>query len=133
MRLTLAGLAKYYILCFGLANFIHVFSLLGFLSATSPPLPVDSWWLHIVIFLTCMILPIVAVLADNYVLYVTVATVSLARTLAEAFGVFAWSADLYIMLAPLCALAAIFSLILAVEKVAFEVSAEILSLGWSQF
>lgn len=133
MRPKLATLAKSYILCFSLINITHIFSLLGILSAISSSSYPSSWWWHAILFLTYMILPITAVLADNYALYVTVAAVSLARTLAEAFGVFAWSADLYIVLAPLCALAAVFSLILAVEKVASEVSAQILSLEWSQF
>ena len=133
MRLELPSLARSYILCFALISFAHVFPLLGILSAISPPTYADFWWWHAVMFLAYMVLPIIAILADHYVLYVTVAAVSVARTLAEALGVFSWSADLYVVLAPLCALAAIFSLILAVEKVASEVSAEILSLEWSQF
>ncbi len=133
MRLRLAALARYYLLCFGLTNCVHVFSLLGILSAISPPLSPDSWWWHAILFLAYMILPFTAILADKYALYATVAGVSLVRTIAEAFRVFAWSVDLYTVLVPLYALAAISSLVLAVEKVASEVSAEILSLEWSQF
>ena len=133
MKLNLTVLARSYVLCFGLIGITHVFSLLGILSAIAPSPYLDSWWWHGIMFLAYMILPITAVLADNYVLYVTVAAISLARALAEAFRVFAWSADLYIMLAPACALAAFLSLILAVGKVASEASAEILSLEWSQY
>lgn len=133
MRPGLRALAKSYILCLGLANCIHVFSLLGILSAVGPQLSVNPWWWHLILFLVYMILPFTAILADKYALYSTVAGVSLVRMIAEAFRVFAWSVDLYTMLAPLYALAAISSLILAVEKAASEVSAEILSLEWSQF
>lgn len=133
MRFNLVALAKSYIFCLGVASCIHVFSLLGVLSAIALPLSADSWWWHSILFLAYMILPLTAVLADNYALYITVAGVSLVRTIAEAFQVFAWSVDLYALLAPLYALAAISSLILAVEKLASEVSAEILSLEWSQY
>jgi hypothetical protein len=133
MRLNLRTLAKSYIFCLALANCIHVFSLLGIVSAVSRPLSADLWWWHAVLFLTYMILPYTAILADNYALYATVAGFSLVRIIAEALRVFAWSVDLYTILVPLYALAAISSLVLAVEKVASEVSAEILSLEWSQF
>lgn len=133
MKLEFAAMAKCYLVCFALINITHVFSLLGILSATSPPVPLDSWWWHAILFLSYMILPITAVLVDNYALYVTVAGASIARILVEAFMAFSWTADLYFVVTPLCALAAIVSLFLAVENVASEVSSEILSLQWSQF
>jgi len=55
------------------------------------------------------------------------------RIIVEVLRAFAWTTDLHLMLAPLYALAAILSLALATERVASEVSAEILSLQWSQF
>ena len=133
MRPKIATLAKSYLLCFGLINTTHVFSLLGILSAIIPPPYPVSWWWHAVLFLTYMILPIAAALADNYAIYVTVAGASAVRMLAEALMPFSWPIGLNFILAPLCALAAIVSLFLAVENVASEVSSEILSLQWSQF
>ena len=80
-----------------------------------------------------MIMPITAVLVDKYALYLAVAGVSLVRIVAEVSRAFTWNTNLHLMLAPLYALAAALSLILAVENVASRVSAEILSLEWSQF
>lgn len=133
MKISLTTLAKSYLLCFGLVNYTHVSSLLGILSAISPPPYPSSWWWHAVLFLTYMILPIAAALADNYAIYVTVAGASVVRMLAEALMPLSWPMGLNLILAPLCALAAIVSLFLAVENVASKVSSEILSLQWSQF
>ena len=133
MKLNLTALGKSYLLCFGLINYTHVFSLLGILSTISPPPYPDSWWWHAILFLTYMILPITSVLVNKYALYVTVAGVSLARIVAEAFGVLTLTTNLNLMFAPLYALAAVLSLFLAAERVASDVSAEILSLEWSQF
>jgi len=66
-------------------------------------------------------------------LYTIVTGVSMVGILVRAFIVFTWVTGLYLMLVPLYALAAVLSLILAVENVASRASGEILSLGWSQF
>ncbi len=133
MRPKITTLAKSYLLCFGLINTTHVFSLLGILSAIFPPPYPVSWWWHGILFLAYMVLPLASVLVDNYALYVAVAGVSLVRIIVEVLRAFAWTTDLHLMLAPLYALAAILSLALATERVASEVSAEILSLEWSQY
>jgi len=133
MKLNLASLAKVYIVFFGLIHFSHIFSLFGILTLDNAPPYESFWWWNVILSLTCMVLPVIAVLIDNYLLYVSVAAVSVVRILAEAFRLFIWTTDLYLMLAPFYALAAVFCLVLAAEDVASKVAGEILSSKWSQF
>ena len=133
MKLNLASLAKVYIVFFGLIHFSHIFSLFGILSSVSPSLYASFWLWNVILSLTCLVLPVIAVLIDNYVLYVSVAGASVVRILAEAFRLFIWTTDFYLMLAPFYALAAVFCLVLAAEDVASKASGEILSSQWSQF
>jgi hypothetical protein len=132
VKLDLATLSRLYILCLGLTNYSHVFSLFGFLSennASSYPNPL--WWYAVLSF-TFVIIPVITALIDNYALYVAVAGVSLVRILVESFTLFSWATHVYFMFVPLYAMATVLSLFLAMEKVASKISAEILSLEWSQ-
>ena len=137
MKLNLISLAKIYILVFGFLHFGHVISFLGILGinetmVNAPPY-LTFWWWHVILFLVYGVLPIITVSIDNEKSYLILTGVSLVGILVEAFRVFTWAMDFYFILALLDSLAAILSIILAVEKVASEASAEILSLGWSQF
>lgn len=134
MKPNLVLLAKLYIFLFSLTHLDNVISLLGINEniAGAPPY-LSFWGWHILLFLVYLVFPILSVLVDNYALYTMVTGVSLVGILVRAFKVFTWVTDFYLMLVPLYALAAALSLILAVENVASRVSAEVLSLGWSQF
>jgi len=134
MKLNRVLLAKLYIFLFSLTHLDNVVSLLGINEniASAPPY-LSFWGWHIVLFLVYLVFPILTVLVDNYALYTIVTGVSMVGILVRAFIVFTWVTGLYLMLVPLYALAAVLSLILAVENVASRASGEILSLGWSQF
>lgn len=137
MKLNFISLAKVYIVFFGFIHFSHVISFLGILGinetmVSAPPF-LTFWLWHVILFIVYGMLPIITVSIDNEKSYLILTGVSLVGILVEAFRVFTWAMDFYFILALLDSLAAILSLILAVEKVASEASAEILSLGWSQF
>ena len=137
MKLNFISLAKVYIVFFGFIHFSHVISFLGILgineTMVSAPLFLTFWLWHVILFIVYGVLPIITVSIDNEKSYLILTGVSLVGILVEAFRVFTWAMDFYFILALLDSLAAILSIILAVEKVASEASAEILSLGWSQF
>jgi len=134
MKLNLILLAKLYVFLFGLIHLGNVVSLLGINeNMVSAPPYLSFWWWHLVLFLVYLVFPILTVCVDNYALYTMVTGASLVGILVRVFGVFTWITDLRFVLVPLYALAALLSLILAVENVASRVSGEILSLRWSQF
>jgi hypothetical protein len=134
MKLNLILLAKLYVFLFGLIHLDNVVSLLGINeSIVSAPPYLSLYWWHVVLFLVYLVFPILTVLVDKYTLYTIVTGLSLVGVLVRALRVFTWVTDFYLMLVPLYALAAVLSLILAVENVASRVSGEILSLEWSQF
>jgi len=137
MKLNFISLAKVYIVFFGFIHFSHVISFLGILgineTMVSAPLFLTFWLWHVILFIVYGVLPIITVSIDNEKSYLILTGVSLVGILVEAFRVFTWAMDFYFILALLDSLAAILSIILAVEKVASEASAEILSLKWSQF
>nr|MDO8134622.1 hypothetical protein [Candidatus Njordarchaeum guaymaensis] len=127
------ALAKLYIVLLGLINYSYFAPLLSIdSSVTGIQTGLTSSW-HLVVFIAYLVLPVIAVLMDNYALYVTLAGVLVVRAVAEAFGLFTWTSNLYLMVAPFYALAAVFCLLLAAEDVASKVSGEILSSQWSQF
>lgn len=134
MKLNLVLLAKLYVLLFGLINLDNIVSLLGINeSMVSAPPYLSFWWWHVVFFLFYVVFPILTVCVDNYGLYTMVAGISLFGALVRVLGLFTWMMDLQFLLVPFYGLAAILSLILAVENAASEVSSQILGSTWSQF
>jgi len=134
MKPNLATFSKIYIICFALANYSDLLSVLGIGgSLITAPGYLSFWWWHVIFFLTYMVLPVVTILINNYRCYVVLAGVSLAGILIDILGVFTWTTNLHTLLLPFYALAAIVSLNLAVENVASKISAEILSLESSRF
>jgi hypothetical protein len=134
MRLDLISLAKIYILFFGLVHFSHIISMLGIneIIISAPPY-LTFWWWHLLLLVVYGVVPIIAVLTDNEKSCLVVAGISLIGMFMGAFQVLTMTMSLHFIFAFLNSLAAVFSLLLAVEIVALKVSAEILSLGWSQF
>jgi len=134
MKLNFISLAKVYTVFFGLIYFSHILSLLGINEtiAGAPP-HFSIWWWHLILFLIYGVFPIITVLIDNEKSYLMVAGFSLVGIFVEAFKVFTRITDFYFIFALVDIFAFVLSLYLAVENVASKVSAEILSLGWSQF
>lgn len=134
MKLNLITLAKIYIVFFGLVHFDHVVSLLGINETmVSAPPYLNFWWWHFILFLVYGALPLIAILIDNEKSCLAVTGISLIGILMGVLNMFPRIMDFYLIFAFLDSLATIFSLFLAVENVASEVSAEILGLEWSQF
>ena len=134
MRSSLISLAKVYLVLFGLINLNQVISLLGFyetLTSAPPYLSFVGW--HIILFLVYGVLPIITVIINNDKSWLIVTGVSLIGVLIEAVNVFTWITNLSFIFALLNSLAVFLSLHLAIENVAVEIAAEILSLEWSQF
>jgi hypothetical protein len=134
MKLNLILSAKLYVFLFGLIHLDNVISLLGINEniASAPPY-LSFWGWHIVLLLAYLVFPVLTVLVGNYVLYGIVTGLSVVGILVRVLRVFTWVTDFYLILVPVYALAAVLSLVLAVENVASRVSGEILSLKWTQF
>lgn len=134
MKPNTISLAKVYLVLFGLIHFYHVFSIIGIHETiVSAPSYLSFWWWHIILLLVYGVLPIISVLIGNEKSCLIVTGVSLVGLLMETFGTFTWITNFHFTFALLDSLAVILSLFLAVENVALEVAAEILSLEWSQF
>jgi len=134
MRFNLVTLAKIYIFSFGLFHFTHIIPLLGVNEIIiRAPHYLTLWWWHLTILLVYGAVPIISALTENEKLSLVVTGAALIGVYIGASGVLTMTMSLHYIFALLSSLAAIFSLLLAAEKVALEVSAEILSLGWSQF
>ena len=133
MNINLQTSAKAYIALFGLVNYLHVLSFQGSGGIKPAALsPFNSAPLDAMLFLTYIALPIVSVFIDSYPSYIIVTAVCVTRIPMEFLGLFMQFPTPLIVI-PLYAIGAIFSLALAVEKAAAKASGEILRLKWSQF
>ena len=134
MRLNLVVLSKVYLLSFGLFHLNHVISLLGVNETIlGAPSYIAAWWWHFILLLVYGAAPITAALTDNEKICLLVTGASVIWTFVGATGVFVMAMNIHYISVLLSPLASAFSLILAVENVASRISAEILSLEWSQF
>jgi len=93
----------------------------------------SALWLQLALFLAYIAMPIIALAINNYVSYTLLAGVFLLRPIIEFVGVLPWTISFHILIAPLYILAALFSLILAIENISSKISGEVLRLKWSQF
>jgi hypothetical protein len=116
MKFNLLTIAKAYLLLVSLINFNHVISMLGLTETlVNAPSYLSVWWWHVILVLVYGMLPLGAVLVNNEKSFLLVSGVFIAGVLTED------------------ALAAAFSLVLAVENVSIKVAAERISLERSQF
>jgi hypothetical protein len=134
MKLNTTSLAKAYLLSFGLINFNHVLSLIGINEsiASAPSYLTFSVW-HGLFFLVYGVLPIVSVFVNDEKAFLMVAGVALLGVLTEALGVFTWISVFHVAYTLLSFVAAAVATMLAANKVALKVAAEILNLERSQF
>jgi len=134
MKSNLTTISKAYLLLVSLINFNHVISMLGLTETlVSAPSYLSVWWWHVILFLVYGMLPLSAVLVNNEKSCLIVTGVFIAGVLTESFGVFTMVVDVRLVFLLLDTLAAVFSLVLAVENVSLKVAAERLSLERSQF
>ncbi|RJS91061.1 hypothetical protein CW705_04465 [Candidatus Bathyarchaeota archaeon] len=88
-------------------------------------------WLRISIFLVYVTMPIIALFLNNYIFYTLLTGVFLCRPIIELLEA-SWSLP-FTVTVPLYIVAAILSLILAIEDASSKVCGEIFKLKWSQF
>ena len=134
MNLKLVTLARVYLVLFGLINLCQVCPLLGFyktLISVPPYLSFVGWYL---LFSSVYgLLPILSALVDYKKSWLVLASVFLVGLLLTASNVIMWVSNFHVMFTLLTSLAAIFAFHLAMENVALDIAAEILSLERSQF
>ena len=134
MKLNTTTIAKAFLLSFGFIHFDHVLALIGIneTMASAPSyLPFSAW--HGLFFLVYGVLPIVTVLVNDEKAFVMVAGVALIGVLIEALGVFTWINEFHVVYTLLNFVAIAVATMLAANKVALKVAAEILSLEQTQF
>jgi len=90
-------------------------------------------WLQLFVSLAYFTVPILALIANNYVSYTLLTGLFLPKSIIEFAGLLPSMFGLHMLMASLYIFAAFFSLILAVESLSSKVRGEIFKLNWSQF
>jgi hypothetical protein len=116
--------SKLYVLGYSLIKLSYALTILGGngLSAGTPPL-FSVWWLHIILTLCCVIIPITSLLVNNEKSWLMVTGVVSIGLSMELLRGLTQSVCFPVAVIVLDAIAAILSLRLAVENVALQVAA----------
>jgi len=132
MSTSSTTLTRIFLYSFGLGHPLFVVWLIGAVESVSARLVlthVSSW--EALLFLGFILFPAVAAVIDDYRLYVMAAGLFTLRIPMEITGLLSLVPVSSLAIAPLYVAVVSVSLWLAIERVALESAAEIMSLNWS--